>query len=119
MSYRIALLALLVSLPTVRGGAADTYEVYAVRFGTFPDFGVAGLVAGADRARRMDIPVMVWVVKGAGRVVLVDAGFYRERFVQQWKVREFLVGGTLLGAVAWYGPPTNGSLTPSPPAIEP
>jgi glyoxylase-like metal-dependent hydrolase (beta-lactamase superfamily II) len=67
-----------------------TYEVYAVRFGTLPQFSVAGLVAGADKARRLDIPVMVWLLKGSdGRRVLVDAGFYRPRFVQQWKVQNF------------------------------
>jgi glyoxylase-like metal-dependent hydrolase (beta-lactamase superfamily II) len=67
-----------------------TYEVYAIRFGTLPQFPVSGLVAGADKSRRIDIPVMVWLLKGSdGRRVLVDAGFYRDRFVQQWKVRDF------------------------------
>jgi glyoxylase-like metal-dependent hydrolase (beta-lactamase superfamily II) len=67
-----------------------TYEVYAIRFGTLPQFPVSGLVAGADKSRRIDIPVMVWLLKGSdGRRVLVDAGFYRPRFVQQWKVQNF------------------------------
>lgn len=65
---------------------AAAYEVYAVRYGTIAAFPVAGLVAGADTARRMDIAMMVWVLKAAdGRVVLVDAGFYRQKFLDQWK----------------------------------
>ena len=67
-----------------------SYEAYAVRFGTLPQFRVAGLVAGADPARRLDIPVMVWLLKGSnGRRVLVDSGFYRQKFVDQWKVQNF------------------------------
>jgi glyoxylase-like metal-dependent hydrolase (beta-lactamase superfamily II) len=51
---------------------------------------VSGLVAGADRSRRMDNPVMVWLLKGSdGRRVLVDSGFYQKKFVDQWKVVDF------------------------------
>ena len=28
---------------------------------------------------------MVWVIKGEGRVILVDAGFYRQEFLDSWK----------------------------------
>jgi glyoxylase-like metal-dependent hydrolase (beta-lactamase superfamily II) len=70
-----------------RGGVL--YDAYAIRFGTIP-FNVAGLVAGADRGRRIDIPVMVWLLKGSnGRQVLVDSGFYRQQFLDQWKPQNF------------------------------
>ena len=42
----------------------DRYEVYAVRFATLANFPVSSLVAGADRSRRMDIAMMIWVLKG-------------------------------------------------------
>jgi glyoxylase-like metal-dependent hydrolase (beta-lactamase superfamily II) len=71
-----------------RGGRAtapNTYEVYAVRYATLPAFPVRGLVAGADSSRTMDLAMMVWVLRAAdGRVVLVDAGFYREKFLERW-----------------------------------
>jgi glyoxylase-like metal-dependent hydrolase (beta-lactamase superfamily II) len=71
--------------------AAGPYEVYAVRYGTLPDFRVSSLVAGADPARRLDIPVMFWVVKApGGRVFLVDCGFHQQRQIDQWKVRDFV-----------------------------
>ena len=58
----------------------ERHEVYAVRFATLANFPVSSLVAGADRARRMDIAMMVWVLKGNnGRVALVDSGFHRDR----------------------------------------
>ena len=72
------------------GGEEAGYEVSAVRYGTLPNFPVRGLVAGADSARRMDIAVMVWVLRNPARTVLVDAGFYRDRFVRQWKPTDFV-----------------------------
>jgi glyoxylase-like metal-dependent hydrolase (beta-lactamase superfamily II) len=70
--------------------AQVTYEVYAVRFGVLPSFRVSGLVTGADPSRTLDIPVMVWLLKGSnGRRVLVDSGFHRQKFVDRWKVRGF------------------------------
>jgi glyoxylase-like metal-dependent hydrolase (beta-lactamase superfamily II) len=67
--------------------AAQTpqYEVHAVKFATISSFRVSSLVAGADRARTMDIAMMVWVIRGGGRTVLVDAGFHRQKFITQWK----------------------------------
>ena len=67
-----------------------TYEAFAIRFGLLPAFPVSSLVAGAERGRTIDIPVMIWLLKGSdGRNVLIDAGFYRQKFLDQWKPREF------------------------------
>ena len=75
-------------LPSQTG--AVTYEAFAIRFGTLPQFRVSGLIAGADANRRLDIPVMVWLLKGSnGKRVLVDSGFYRQKFLEQWKPQNF------------------------------
>lgn len=68
-------------------GTAPTYEVYAINYATLAQFRVSGLVAGADTSRRMDIAMMVWLLKGPnGRNVLVDAGFQpRENLMRQWR----------------------------------
>ncbi|HYW49090.1 MAG TPA: hypothetical protein VE861_00715, partial [Gemmatimonadaceae bacterium] len=42
------------------------WDAYAVRYGVLPSFRVAGLLAGADTARRMDVSLMVWLLKGPG-----------------------------------------------------
>jgi glyoxylase-like metal-dependent hydrolase (beta-lactamase superfamily II) len=70
--------------------AAATYEVHAVRYGTLPAFPVRSLIAGADSARRLDIALMVWLLRAPGRTVLVDAGFHREKFVQRWKPTDYV-----------------------------
>jgi glyoxylase-like metal-dependent hydrolase (beta-lactamase superfamily II) len=70
---------------------ADKYDVYAVRFATLANFPVSSLVAGADRSRRLDIAMMIWVLKGAdGRIAIVDSGFHRDRYFTQFTVRDFL-----------------------------
>jgi glyoxylase-like metal-dependent hydrolase (beta-lactamase superfamily II) len=71
--------------------STPTYEVYAVSYAVIPDFPVSGLVAGADRSRKLDIQMMVWVLKGPnGANILVDSGFYRDKFFKQWKVKDFI-----------------------------
>jgi len=85
-----SLAAILLAGATVRAQTAPTYEVYAIRYATMPAFPVRGLIAGADTSRRMDIAMSVWLLRGNSRNVLVDAGFYRDKFVQRWKPAGFV-----------------------------
>ena len=69
------------------------YQVYAVRYATVPNFPLRSLIAGAPRADRTDLAMMVWVIRDpspGGRVILFDAGFYREKFMTQWKPRDYV-----------------------------
>jgi glyoxylase-like metal-dependent hydrolase (beta-lactamase superfamily II) len=90
------LIALLVTITgwgtamIAQSGQKPVYEVYAIRYATLPDFPVASLVKGADRSRKMDIAMMVWLVKGNGRNILVDSGFYRDQFFKEWTVKDFI-----------------------------
>jgi len=68
---------------------APTYEVHAVRFASVP-YQVRNLVAGAEAGRSINIAFTVWAVRGGGRVVLVDAGFYRDKFKERWKPQAFV-----------------------------
>jgi len=91
MKARFLLCLLLGTVAFAQGPTpAPKYEIYAIRYATIGDFPVAGLVAGADPSRKLDIAMMVWLVKGEGRNILVDAGFYRDQFFKQWKtIRDF------------------------------
>src|SRR5882724_11113798 len=85
------LLALLTQVSAQNKPPKPTYEVYALSYGIIPDFPVSGLVAGADRSRKLDIQMMVWLLKGSnGSNILVDSGFYRDKFFKQWTVKDFL-----------------------------
>src|ERR1700687_4813849 len=91
----IALLFALYGAPALAGvlpaeAGAPKYEVYAIRYGVIPDFPVAGLIADADKSRKMDIAMMLWLVRAGGRNILVDSGFYRPQFFKNWKVTNFV-----------------------------
>jgi glyoxylase-like metal-dependent hydrolase (beta-lactamase superfamily II) len=80
-------------------GQKPEYEVYAIRYATIADFPVAALVKGADPARKLDIAMTIWLVKGNGRIILVDSGFYREQFLKQWKPKDFVTPSQALASV--------------------
>ena len=90
----LSCLAALASCSAQAGGAkpdtAPVYEVFAIRYAVIPDFPVSGLVAGAEPSRKLSIAMTVWLVRGGGRNVLVDAGFYRPQFFKNWKVNDFI-----------------------------
>jgi glyoxylase-like metal-dependent hydrolase (beta-lactamase superfamily II) len=80
----IATLIVVASL-----AAQPAYEVYAIRYATLKDFSVGGLVAGEDRARKLDIAMMIWLIKGGGHNILFDCGFYRDQFMKQWHPADY------------------------------
>ena len=88
--FSVAILGCRSAAPRSEQTTAATYTVDAIRYGTLPAFRVRNLVAGADSSRRMDIALMVWLLRSRDRVVLVDAGFHREKFLRQWKPVDFV-----------------------------
>jgi glyoxylase-like metal-dependent hydrolase (beta-lactamase superfamily II) len=90
---RLLLVAAVLAAAAVAAGApqpvATPYEVYAVRFAHVA-YPVASLVRGADRGRSIDIAFTIWVMRTPGRVVLFDAGFYRDKFIARWKPQDFV-----------------------------
>jgi glyoxylase-like metal-dependent hydrolase (beta-lactamase superfamily II) len=78
---------------------ATAWRIEAIRYATVHDFPVAALVTGADTTRRTDIAMMFWHLQGpAGRHVLLDAGFYRQKFLDDWKPANFVRPSEALAA---------------------
>lgn len=88
MRFIAAALAFFCSAVAV--AQTPKYEVVAIRYGTLPRFPVASLIQGADASRKLDIAMMVWLIRGDGRNVLVDSGFYRPKFFKDWKVVDYV-----------------------------
>jgi glyoxylase-like metal-dependent hydrolase (beta-lactamase superfamily II) len=96
--WRSRLAFAVVSLLTAAGDLRSAtvrhdpgpWSAYAIRYATVKAFPVAGLVAGADTTRTLDIAMMVWLLDGPpGRHVLVDAGFHRQKFLDSWKPADY------------------------------
>ena len=87
---KITRLILLCAMSiTAVAQSKSTYEVYAIRYATLPGFPVSDLVAGAEPGRKLDIAMMIWLVRGNGHNILVDSGFYHDRFFKDWEVKNF------------------------------
>jgi glyoxylase-like metal-dependent hydrolase (beta-lactamase superfamily II) len=88
MRELILILSLLVVMMLPVSAVAQTtanpsYEVYALSYGVYPNFPVSALLAGADKERKIDLQMMIWLVKGpGGRNILVDTGCYHENVVK-------------------------------------
>jgi glyoxylase-like metal-dependent hydrolase (beta-lactamase superfamily II) len=79
------LVTLGVAVAEAQQANTPTYDVYAIRYATVPNFRLSGLIAGADTSKRIDLAMMVWLLKGSdGRNVLVDAGFHRDNLIRRW-----------------------------------
>lgn len=88
MRFIAAALALFCCV--VAAAQEPKYEVVAIRYGTVPQFPVSALINGADASRKIGIAMMVWLIRGDGRNVLVDSGFYRAKFFKDWNVVGFV-----------------------------
>jgi glyoxylase-like metal-dependent hydrolase (beta-lactamase superfamily II) len=85
--------AALASLAMLGPPASAQYEIYGVQFAGYTAFPVNALVLHADSTRKQNLAFIVWVLRPTGdphRVVLFDAGFYRDKFVKAWKPTGFV-----------------------------
>lgn len=75
-------LAIALVFPTflpsiaVHGQETSEYEVYAIEYGVLPDRQLSQFLPGADPSLRVDMSLMVWLIRGSGgHNILVDAGY--------------------------------------------
>lgn len=92
---RAALLACLVVpglglLQAAAPASPPAWRVEAIRYATIPAFPLAGLIPGAPAEERLDIAMVVWLLRGDGRTVLFDAGFHREPWAERFGVTDYL-----------------------------
>lgn len=63
-------------LPSIAVHSQETpeYEVYAIEYGVLPDRQLSQFLPGADPSLRVDMSLMVWLIRGSGgHNILVDA----------------------------------------------
>ena len=88
------LLLVLVCSPALSAraqGSSNVYEVYALSYGVYPDYGVSNLIAGADKNRKIDLQMMIWLVKGpGGKNILVDTGCYHDKWVKGLNIKSYI-----------------------------
>lgn len=75
--------------PPVTAGPPPAYSIEAIRYATVPQFPVSGLVMGAPEGEKLDIAMVVWLIRGGGRSILFDTGFHRDKWMKQFTVTDY------------------------------
>lgn len=99
MKRWLPLAATLALTPLFAVAQAPSYSIHAIRYATIPQFAMSGLIPGSPPDQRIDIAMVIWVIRGEGRVILFDAGFYRQRWIDQFKVTDFMRPDSALRSV--------------------
>jgi glyoxylase-like metal-dependent hydrolase (beta-lactamase superfamily II) len=81
---RRLVLLLLCALANSAAPSRPEYSIQAIRYGTIKDFPVSELVIGAPENEKVDIAMVVWLIRGGGRNVLFDSGFHREKWLKEF-----------------------------------
>ncbi len=85
--------ALLASAPrsfSAQSAAVPAYSIDALRYATIPNFPLASLIPGAPADQKIDIAMVVWLIRGGGRTILFDSGFHRQKYMDQFHPTDFL-----------------------------
>jgi hypothetical protein len=88
-----ALAAALLSVASVAPASAQQApdaRIDAIRYATIRAFPLSGLVMGAPRDERIDIAMVIWLIRAGDRVVLFDTGFHRERWMEAFDIADFI-----------------------------
>src|SRR2546423_9776161 len=87
----VALLLFAVTLPGMQAAPnASEYSIQAIRYATLPGFPVAGLVMGAPKDEKLDIAMVIWLIRGGGRNILFDSGFHRQSWLKSFPMVDFI-----------------------------
>ncbi len=73
-------------------GAASTpeYSIQAIRYATAPGVPVSMLVIGAPKDEKIDVAMVVWLIRGEGHTILFDSGFHRDTFIKDFPMKDYL-----------------------------
>jgi glyoxylase-like metal-dependent hydrolase (beta-lactamase superfamily II) len=79
---------LIFSAPSA--SKAPEYSIQAIRYATSPGVPVAELVVGGPQNEKVDIAMVVWLIRGGGHNILFDSGFHRDTHLKEFPMRDFL-----------------------------
>lgn len=80
-----AIIALLLTV-----SSTPEYSIQAIRYAILPGFPVAALVVGAPKDEKVDIAMVIWLIRGGGRTILFDTGFHREKWFKDFPMTDYI-----------------------------
>jgi glyoxylase-like metal-dependent hydrolase (beta-lactamase superfamily II) len=72
------------------GSSTPEYSIQAIRYASSPAVLVSELVVGGPKDEKVDIAMVVWLIRGGGHTILFDSGFHRDTFLKYFTMREYV-----------------------------
>jgi glyoxylase-like metal-dependent hydrolase (beta-lactamase superfamily II) len=88
--FAFFLTAVLAAACVAPAGAAPEYSIQAIRYATSPNVPVAELVVGGPKDVKVDIAMVVWLIRGEGHTILFDSGFHRQTLAKDFPMKDYL-----------------------------
>jgi glyoxylase-like metal-dependent hydrolase (beta-lactamase superfamily II) len=82
------LLAAICAMLLVPPSTPD-YSIQAIRYATSPGVPISELVVGGSKDK-IDIAMVVWLIRGGGHTILFDSGFHRDTFIKEFPMKDYL-----------------------------
>jgi glyoxylase-like metal-dependent hydrolase (beta-lactamase superfamily II) len=70
--------------------ATPEYSIQAIRYASVPDVPVSELVMGGPKDQKIEIAMVVWLIRGGGHAILFDSGFHRDTFLKDFPMKDYL-----------------------------
>src|SRR5215831_16966183 len=86
---KFLLLFLLVLASALPAAPGPEYSIQAIRYASAEDE-VAGLVMGAPKGEKINIAMVIWLIRGGGHNILFDSGYHRETFLKYFPSTEYI-----------------------------
>ena len=83
----VAFLSLLA--PGYGRAATPDYSIQAIRYASAEDE-VSGLVVGAPKGEKINIALVIWLIRGGGRNILFDSGYHRDTFLKDFPSTDYI-----------------------------
>ena len=80
----------VTALPSAPPQAAPAYTIEAIRYANLPKFPLNALVMGAPESQKIDIAMVLWLIRGGGQVILLDTGYHLQKYTDSFHVTDFM-----------------------------
>src|SRR5580658_1063544 len=85
----LAALCLAFAVSLLAQTTTPDYSIQAIRYATTPGV-VADLVVGGPKDQKIDIAMVVWLIRGGGHTILFDSCFHRDTFLKDYPMQDYL-----------------------------
>jgi glyoxylase-like metal-dependent hydrolase (beta-lactamase superfamily II) len=86
---RFLLAAFCLAFVAPPPSSMPNYSIQAIRYASTPGV-VSDLVVDGPKDQKIDIAMVVWLIRGGGHTILFDSGFHRDTFLKDFPMQDYL-----------------------------